>query len=122
MARKNFNLFDFLTHHEILVNRLKHSVEVNDQEVLLSQGNLVRDCAISIVSLHDDPDRFQAYLVDIAERKRAQRIKAELEAKRISSLEHLVTGIAHEINTPLGVTITSLSALERRRSSAETKV
>ena len=112
MARKNFNLFEFLNDHHMLSSRLKHEIEVNDQEVQLMQGKGVRDCAISIVSLHDDPDRFQAYLVDIAERKRAQRIKAELEAKRINSLEHLVTGIAHEINTPLGVTITSLSALD----------
>ncbi|MEZ8103478.1 ammonium transporter, partial [Vibrio bivalvicida] len=43
-----------------------------------------------------------------------------MEAEKMSALSGMVVGVAHELNTPLGVSVTSLSILNERLSSIQT--
>ncbi len=48
----------------------------------------------------------------------AQNQKDLVEARKLASLGHLVAGIAHEMNTPLGVSLTALSYLDDKYTAA----
>jgi signal transduction histidine kinase len=51
------------------------------------------------------------------------RMQAELvENKKMAALGNLIGGIAHEINTPVGVSITGISALLRKIEDSEKKL
>src|SRR5262249_37140858 len=43
-----------------------------------------------------------------------QTIRAEMELARYRSLAQMVAGVAHEINTPLGIVNTAASVIKRR--------
>lgn len=48
-------------------------------------------------------------MIDITERKENEYLKEQAEEDKMKSLEQLIVGICHEIKTPLGTAITSLS-------------
>ncbi|GAA3914850.1 HAMP domain-containing sensor histidine kinase [Litoribacillus peritrichatus] len=50
----------------------------------------------------------------------SQNQKDLVEARKLASLGHLVAGIAHEMNTPLGVSLTAISYLEQQYQHAKT--
>jgi len=82
-----------------------------DRESTLTNnnGNLIT-CSISMrVQRQNNEHVVEGYVVDISERKNAQDIHELMDRERMTVLEQLITGIAHEINTPLGNNITSLS-------------
>ncbi len=67
-------------------------------------------CSVSMRVQKQHGEHFvEGYVTDISERKHAQNIHELMERERMVVLEQLVTGVAHEINTPLGNNITSLS-------------
>ncbi len=87
--------------------------KVLDQETVLTTMNgTERICSVSLrARIRAGEVQVEGYLTDITERKAAERIRDMMERERMMSLEQLVTGVAHEINTPLGINITSASCI-----------
>lgn len=57
-------------------------------------------------------ESYQGSMIDIQERKENEDIKKRTIQERMIAMEHLVVGICHEINTPLGVSNTAISHLK----------
>lgn len=70
-------------------------------------------CSVSLHLYQEDNNQYiEAYITDVSERIEAQAIRELMEQERLMSMEQLVTGVAHEVNTPLGVNITSVSHIK----------
>ncbi len=61
--------------------------------------------------LHSQPI-FEGHAMDISQKKIADDKNKKLEEQKSKMLSRLVSGIAHEINTPVGTNITAISLLE----------
>jgi signal transduction histidine kinase len=58
-----------------------------------------------------------AQVLETALKKR--RLKDEMELERLRSLSEMVAGVAHEVNTPLGIAVTALSIIDRALADEE---
>lgn len=107
-------LKDVITDHKEVKNQLLAQQKVLDKEMQLknAQGEKIT-CSVSLHFYEESGSQYiEAYVTDIRERIEAQSIRDYMEQERLASMEQLVTGVAHEINTPLGVNITSVSHIK----------
>ncbi len=89
---------------------LKKGYIIDRESTLTNNNGDLVTCSISMrVQKQHHEHVVEGYVVDISERKNAQNIHELMDRERMAVLEQLITGIAHEINTPLGNNITSLS-------------
>ncbi len=89
---------------------LKKGYIIDRESTLTNHNGDLVTCSISMRVQKENHDHVvEGYVVDISERKNAQNIHELMDRERMAVLEQLITGIAHEINTPLGNNITSLS-------------
>jgi len=89
---------------------LRKGAVIDRESTLTTTKGEQRTCSISMrVQTQHKNHYVEGYVTDISERKHAQNIHELMERERMAVLEQLITGIAHEINTPLGNNITSLS-------------
>jgi len=58
-----------------------------------------------------DTEYYEGSLLDISERKENENLREQALKDRMISMEQLIVGICHELNTPLGSTITAISHL-----------
>ncbi len=83
---------------------------IDKETTLTTAKGELRTCSVSMrVQKHDNECFVEGYITDISERRHAQHIHELMERERMVVLEQLVTGVAHEINTPLGNNLVSLS-------------
>ncbi len=89
---------------------LRKGYVVDRESTVTTAKGEERTCSITMRVQKQHKEHFvEGYVTDISERKHAQNIHELMERERMAVLEQLITGIAHEINTPLGNNITSLS-------------
>ena len=62
---------------------------------------------------HDDQiEYFEGSMIDISERKDNEYLRDQAIKDKMNTLEQLIVGICHELNTPLGSSITGLSHIK----------
>ena len=107
-------LKNVITNHKLVRQQLIEHKEVLDKQMELRTATGDRiPCSVSLHFYEELGHQYiEAYVTDISERIDAQNIREYMEQERMTSIEQLVTGVAHEINTPLGVNITSVSHIK----------
>lgn len=88
-------------------NELLEEVKLRKEaEAKLSHMNEILECKISERTLElDQSNKKLKKTIDELEKS----YKYLVEAEKLASLNHLVTGVSHELNTPLGVSLTTTS-------------
>ena len=82
------------------------------ESILTTADGRVRTCSVTLRKYtQQGVNVIEGFITDISERKQAQEIHDMMEKERMETMEQLVTGVAHEINTPLGNNVTSVSHL-----------
>jgi len=61
---------------------------------------------------HSQQPIYEGHALDITQKKKTEIKNKQLEEQKSKMLSRLVSGIAHEINTPVGTNITAISLLE----------
>ena len=100
-----------------LLSALKQIGHVVDFEQVARRkdGKLIW-VSISIRSIKNSEGKTEYYegsMLDINERKENESLREQAMKERMATLEQLVIGISHEINTPLGISITGISHLKQ---------
>ncbi|NVK39246.1 MAG: PAS domain S-box protein [Gammaproteobacteria bacterium] len=103
-----------LTDHAAVKQQLLLFGKVLDREMALKRADgEVIPCSVSLHLYTENNNQYiEAYITDVSERIEAQQVRDLMEQERLTSMEQLVTGVAHEVNTPLGVNITSMSHIK----------
>mgnify|MGYP002700144042 FL=1 len=86
-----------------------------EEEAIKKDGSIIW-VSISVRSVTNGEGVIEYYegsMLDINERKENETLREQGMKDQMSTLEQLVIGISHELNTPLGTSITSLSYLNK---------
>lgn len=75
----------------------------------------------TVMDVAGNVDHLEGSVVDITERKFAESYRQEEERRRMAALEEVVVGVAHEVSTPLGINLTSLSLIEDRQAELKSQ-
>ncbi len=88
-------------------------VDFEDQVKHLSGKNVWVSLSMRPALNRDgESEYFEGSMIDITERKENEYLKDQASKDRMNSLEQLIIGICHELNTPLGSSITGLSHIK----------
>ncbi len=96
---------------------LKKVGHVVDYEQLLRRkdGKLIW-VSLSVRSIKNNDGNTEYYegsMLDISERKENETLREQTIKEKMATLEQLVVGISHELNSPLGTSITGVSHLKQ---------
>jgi PAS domain S-box-containing protein len=102
---------------EKLLSALKHVGHIVDFEQVAKRkdGKLIW-VSISVRSVKNDDgitEYYEGSMLDINERKENETLREQAMKERMATLEQLVIGISHELNPPLGTSITGISHLNQ---------
>ena len=84
-----------------------------EEEIVKKDGAIIW-VSLSVRSVTNSEgivEYYEGSMLDINERKENETLREQGMRDRMSTLEQLVVGISHELNTPLGTSITGLSHL-----------
>lgn len=88
------------------LSALQEHASSSEIEVKTPHG---RWLSIRIYRIHmNDAHEYECALIDITDTKKAIELREKSQEDEINALQHLVVGVSHEINTPLGVVATSI--------------
>lgn len=91
----------------------KNGILIDYETTFTTNKGNQRYCTVTLIQQVEDGNVvYESYITDISERKKVQEVIHAMEEERMKTLEQLVTGVAHEINTPLGNSLTSTSFLK----------
>jgi PAS domain S-box-containing protein len=132
------NIMGYATEQELLTDGASHSVNrfsvddnatarllfalknlgyvVDFEQVAKRKDGKLIWVSISIRSIKNSEgitEYYEGSMLDINERKENETLREQAMIERMSTLEQLVIGISHEINTPLGTSITAISHLKQ---------
>lgn len=118
---------------QYIINTVRNLGRIIDfeEEVIKKDGTIIW-VSLSVRSVTNSEGRIEYYegsMLDINERKEIESLREKSMKDRMATLEQLVVGISHELNTPLGTSITGLSYLselmqemnERKNNNALSK-
>jgi len=102
---------------EKLLSALKYVGHIVDFEQIAKRkdGKLIW-VSISVRSIKNSEgitEYYEGSMLDINERKENETLREQAMKERMATLEQLVIGISHELNTPLGTSITGVSHLKQ---------
>jgi PAS domain S-box-containing protein len=111
---ENINLFSLdKENSKHIINTVRKTGKIIDyeEEVLKKDGEKIWiSLSVRAVNNSDgEAEYYEGSMLDINERKEIEQMKERDLQDRMSTLEQLVVGISHELNTPLGTSITSVS-------------
>lgn len=109
--------------YELSEMAINQALVMDQESVLTMRDGTSRDCSVTLRNYsHGNSDVIEGFITDISERKRAQKLHQIMEKQRMDTMEQLVTGVAHEINTPLGNNVTSISHISELFEEIEEKM
>ena len=109
--------------YELAKKALNKEVVTDQESVLTMIDGGSRTCSVTLrMYTQRDVDVIEGFITDITERKQAQKVHEIMEKERMATVEQLVTGVAHEINTPLGNNITSVSHISELLKEVDSKM
>lgn len=109
--------------YDLASRALNHESILDEESVLTMSDNSQRTCSVTLrTHSQNNMEVIEGFITDISERKQAQRIHEIMEKERMTTMEQLVTGVAHEINTPLGNNVTSVSHLTELLAEVDKKM
>jgi PAS domain S-box-containing protein len=115
------NIFD--TGHELATKVLKHEPVIDQESTLTTMSGEIRICSVTLRSFtQNNIEVVEGFISDITARKEAEQAHEIFEAERMTTMEQLVTGVAHEINTPLGNNVVSVSHLSELLANIDGKM
>jgi len=118
-----FSIDDEASNTIITTVKQRGSIVDFEEEVRKKDGSATW-ISLSIRSVVSDDGRVEYYegsMIDINERKENEILKEQGMKDRMLTLEQLVVGISHELNTPLGTSITGLSYLTQLINEMDNK-
>jgi signal transduction histidine kinase len=107
--KESFNN-QFSTRDQITEKVINTGKIIDHETTIITHKGNTKHCSITLIKQKAaGVSTFEGYITDISERKHMQSILQAVEEERMASLEELVIGVAHEINTPLGNNLTTIS-------------
>ena len=114
----NLNIFQNVSKNPVDIQKLITHLELGNTVdglplLCLTAKNQERWVALTMSLQGDSSNRtIEGHVTDIHDRMSRQREREEHDRQRMDSLKLLISGIAHEINTPLGNNLTTLSFVD----------
>jgi PAS domain S-box-containing protein len=98
--------------YDMFAKALKHEPIIDQESLLTTMSGEIRFCSVTLRRFtQNNIEIIEGFISDITARKQAENTQDILETERMASMEQLVTGVAHEVNAPLGNNVVSVSHL-----------